>query len=104
MAVEFANPAHLAPSPSQQSLDMVGKVVTYQGDRHKSGPIECTVIAVEKVLSTITRGSDGSLWSAVRFRLKPTNGKRAFWTSSMPDEPLGAMSSKAQDLDQGSAT
>lgn len=104
MSVQFENPAHHRPEPSERSRLMVGKVVTYEGDRSPAGPIECTVTAAEKVFSTITLGSDGSAWSAVRFRLKPTNGKRAFWTASMPDEPLGERVSEVDTSEKDQVT
>lgn len=74
------------PEPSQASLDLVGHTMTHTSTR-RPHPTECTVQTAEKVFSTISR-ADGTTWSSVRFKLKPLDGGRAFWTDSMPDEQL----------------
>lgn len=82
------------PQPSEQSLALVGQTVTWQGNRRRGGPDEtCEVVvqAAEKTFSTISR-SDGTLWTGVRYKVKPTDGRRAFWTPTMPDVQIGAPS------------
>lgn len=71
--------------PSQKSLGYVGQEVVWEGNMAPYGPVSCKVTDAEKVFSVISK-PDGSQWSSVRFRLKPLDGSRAFWTPSMPDE------------------
>lgn len=72
-----------APVPSQRCLDMIGHEITLERDGKP--PVRGTITDAERVISVITQG-DGSLWTAVRFRIKPADGRRAFWTTSFPDE------------------
>lgn len=72
-------------APSARALAMVGEAITFDSDRR--GEVRGVITAAESVPSLIQH-PDGRWSPSVRFRIKPDDGSRAFWTSSFPDEDV----------------
>jgi hypothetical protein len=63
---------------------LTGEACKYEGDGVK-GNIAAKITGVRNPWCVIER-SDGSKYRGVEFRIKPDDGRRAFWTPAMPDQ------------------
>jgi hypothetical protein len=75
--------ANEPPFISDHAQSMVGQVVHYTGNR-PDRDVRGTITAAEFAGCTVT--NERGKWLGVRFRIKPLDGGRAFWTHAMPDE------------------
>lgn len=72
--------------PSEKARACVGQRVHYTGNK-PDRDIDGTVVDAEWTASTVT--TEHGTFPGVRFKIKPLDGRRAFWTHAMPDTGNG---------------